>query len=148
MYTDGQQLFSDAQAFTTDAASTNLIDLGAAREIGQGEPMGIAILVDVAAKTSDANETYEFQLETDSAEAFNVAIVDVITQSIAKADLVAGSLHVLPISPANALLFKRFIRIYFNGGGTNPAITATIWLTPLNMVAGRAKVYPDGITIS
>ena len=147
MMTDAQLLFSDAQAITVDAASTNVIDLGAVRQIGQGEPMGIAILVDVAADFTTGDETYEFELQTDDSEAFGSA-ADVHQQLITAARLTAGSLHVIPLSPSILPLLERYIRLRYDVSGTTPTITVTAWLTPLNMVAGRATIYADGFNIS
>ena len=44
MYTDAQNLFSDAQALTVTADSTNVIDLGVDRNVGQGEPLAVVIV--------------------------------------------------------------------------------------------------------
>ena len=49
MRIDAQNLYSDAQAITADAASTNSIDHGSDRNIGLGEPLSVVIIVDVAA---------------------------------------------------------------------------------------------------
>jgi len=57
MYIDAQGLFSDAQALTATAASTNIVDLGSDRNIGVGEEMVVAIFLDVAADDGDADET-------------------------------------------------------------------------------------------
>ena len=43
MILDAQNQFSSAQALTATADSTNVIDLGVAREIGVGEPMCVLI---------------------------------------------------------------------------------------------------------
>jgi hypothetical protein len=147
MMTDAQNLFADALAITATGLATNVIDLGAVREIGQGEPMGVAILVDVAADAGNGDETYAFGIETDDNAALSSPTVSA-TRTIARADLTAGSLHVIPISPAEAIAFQRYLGVRATLGGTTPSITYTAWLTPLNMVAGRAKVYPDGFTIS
>ena len=39
MIIDSQQAFADGQVLTSTAVSTNIIDLGVARNIGAGEPM-------------------------------------------------------------------------------------------------------------
>ena len=44
MYIDRQNLFSQDQAVTTSAASTDYIDLGVARDIGNGERPEILVL--------------------------------------------------------------------------------------------------------
>ena len=147
MMTDAQLLFSDAQAITADAASTNLIDLGAVRQIGQGEPMGIAILVDVAADSTTGDETYEFELQTDDNAAFSSA-TEVLAQAITAARLTAGSLHVIPLSPSILPLLERYIRLNYDVGGTTPTITVTAWLSPLSALAGRSPIYADGFNIS
>ena len=57
--------FSDAQALTATADSTTVVDLSVDRDIGKGEAMALVINVVVAADVADADETYEFQLESD-----------------------------------------------------------------------------------
>lgn len=148
MFTDAQHLLSDAQAVTADAGSTNVIDLSAVREIGQGEPMGVAIRVDVAADGTTTDETYAFKLQTDDAAAFGSATDLTPSLAIGYATLVAGYLFVIPLSNVNTAAMERYLRLYYDVGGTTPTITCTAWLTPLNMVAGRAKIYADAITIS
>lgn len=144
MYVDAQLLFSDAQAVTADAASTNLVDLGVARNLFDGEPMAVVLQIDVAADGTTTDETYEFQIETDDNASFSSA-TDLIAHSIGYASLTVNSLHVLPI-PVGAAV-ERYIRVYYNVGGTSPSVTVTAFLMPLSMVAKR-KIYPDGITIS
>jgi len=46
MIIDYNLQFSDAQALTVDAASTNVIDLGSDRDIGPGTDMKIAVTLD------------------------------------------------------------------------------------------------------
>lgn len=147
MFTDAQLLLSDAQALTIDARSTNVINLSAIREIAQGKPVGIAILVNVAAIHDDGDETYEFQVHTDDNAAFTSATT-LSTTAILYSVLTAGALIVIPLSPAAIAAEEQYLSLYFNGGGTTPTITITAWVTPLDAVAGRAKVYADGITIS
>lgn len=144
MYIDSQLLFSDAQAVSADAGSTNVIDLGAAANVFAGEPMAVVIVVDVAADGTTTDETYEFQIETDDNAAFSSA-TDVLLHSIGYASLTAGSKHILPI-PAGATL-ERYIRLYYNVGGTSPSVTVTAFLQPLSMV-DNYKAYADNITIS
>lgn len=147
MFTDAQHLFSDAQALSATAVGTNVVDLGAIREIGQGEPMAVAFLVDVAADFTTGNETYQFDLETDDNAAQSSAAV-VGSRTILATDLTAGSIHVIPLSPAHAKAMERYLGVRYTLAGTTPSVTITAWLTPLNMVAGRAKVYADGFNIS
>lgn len=144
MLLDSQLLFSDAQAITADAASTNIVDLGIARNIFDGEPMAVVLTVDVAADGTTTDETYEFQIETDDNASFSSA-TDLLVHSIGYASLTAGSQHILPI-PVGAAV-EQYMRVYYNVGGTSPSVTVTAFLMPLAMVSKR-KVYADAITIS
>ena len=144
MILDSQLLFSDAQAITADAASTNIVDLGIARNIFDGEPMAVVLTVDVAADGTTTDETYEFQIETDDNASFSSA-TDLLVHSIGYASLTAGSQHILPI-PVGAAV-EQYMRVYYNVGGTSPSVTVTAFLMPLSMVSKR-KVYADAITIS
>lgn len=147
MYLDALLLLSDAQAFSSDAASTNTIDLGNVtpkRNIGDGEPLAMCIGVDVAADFTTADETYEFQF-IQSVNADLSSPTNLISRTIAASLLTAGTLHVIPI-PAGAVT-ARYIGAFFNGGGTTPTITATIWIAPLSMIQ-RFQVYAKGYTVS
>jgi len=144
MFIDAQHRFSDAQAVTADAGSTNIIDLGVARNLFDGEPMAVMLTVDVAADGTTTDETYEFQIETDDNAGFSSA-TDLIAHSIGYAALTLGSKHILPI-PVGAAV-ERYLRVYYNVGGTSPSITVTADLLPLSMI-DKYKAYADNITIS
>ena len=144
MFIDSQLLFSDAQAVTADAGSTNIVDLGIARNLFDGEPMAVVLSVDVAADGTTTDETYEFQIETDGDVAFG-SPTDLLAHSIGYAALTAGSTHVLPIPVGVSV--ERYLRVYYNVGGTSPSVTVTAFLQPLSMVP-KLKSYADNITIS
>lgn len=144
MLVDAQLLFSDAQAITADAASTNLVDLGVARNLFDGEPMAVVLTIDVAADGTTTDETYEFQIETDDNASFSSA-TDLLVHSITYGALLINTVHVLPI-PVGAAV-ERYLRVYYNVGGTTPTLTVTAFLAPLSSVDKR-KVYADNITIS
>lgn len=144
MYLDAQQLLSDAQALTATAASTNIIDLGSDRNLGVGEPMCVVINVDVAADFTSANETYQFDVETDDNASFSSATV-IGRRIIAASLLTAGSRHVIGL-PAD-FSAERYLRVNYTLGGTTPTITVTTHLQPQNMVQAES-VYADNITIS
>lgn len=144
MYIDSQLLFSDAQAVSADAGSTNVVDLGVARNLFDGEPMAVVIQVDVAADVANTDETYAFQIETDDNAAFSSA-TDLLVHSIAGASLTAGSVHVLPVPVGVSV--ERYIRVFYDVGGTTPSVTVTAFLQPLSMVQ-KYKSYADNITIS
>ena len=70
MMLDAQNLFSDAQAVTAAAGSTNTIDLGIARDIGTGYPLFVALNVDVAMTDGSSDSTVTVTLEGDSTTTF------------------------------------------------------------------------------
>ena len=142
MYTDAQNLFSDAQALTGTAVSTNVIDLGSDRNVGQGEPLAVVLVTDVSADFASANETYQIDLETDDNVGFSSAVV--ISRRIpAAAILLAGSKLVMPIPHDN----ERYLRLNYTLGGTTPSWTVTAFVVPMSMIQADEK-YPDAITIS
>ena len=147
MILDAQTLLWDAAALSTDAASTNTYDTGAAgNDISVGEPLCAVVSVDVAAAVA-GTETYELQV-IQSASA-NLGTPDILvscffTTARATTLLAAGKLFVVPIPPGS--ITKRSIGMYFNGENS-AGITVTAWIAPLSMVP-REKVYADAITIS
>jgi hypothetical protein len=144
MFVDALGLLSDAQALTTDTVSTNTIDLGNVtpkNDIGDGEPMCLAIAVDVAAT---GGGVYEFHL-CQSANANLTSDDELVTRVIAEADLSAGSVHYLPIPPG--AITKRYIGLKFDNVSGTTGVTVTAFLQPMSMIQ-RSKVYADGITIS
>lgn len=144
MFIDAQLLFSDAQAVTADATSTNVVDLGIGRNLFDGEPMAVVITVDVAADGTTTDETYEFEVHTDDNAALSSS-TQLIAQAIGYASLTAGSTHVIPVPVGVAL--ERYLGVKYDVGGTTPSITVTAFLQPLSMVQ-KYKSYADGFTIS
>ena len=146
MIIDGQNLFSDAQALTASAASTNLIDLISANKLGTGEPMAVVITVDVAADGTTTNETYAFKLETDDNAAFSSAtLVAGTSLTVTYGNLTAGSQHVIVIPPGASV--EQYLRLYATLGGTTPSVTITATLVPMKSIA-NLDLYPDNVTIS
>jgi len=139
MNTDKQVALSEAQALTATAISTNVIDLSVTgRGFGAGEPLCIAIHVNVAADFGAADETYSFGIETDDDVAFGSATV-LATRAILASALTAGSKHVLPFSPT--WTFERYLALRSTLGGTTPLLTMSAWVMPLAAVESW-KSYP------
>tara|TARA_X000001316_G_C922083_1_gene36887 strand:+ start:2928 stop:3359 length:432 start_codon:yes stop_codon:yes gene_type:complete len=125
MIFDAQSLFSDAQAITADAASTNVLDLGAAgtpkhakaaitQDVGRGRdvPIRIQVVEDFNTLTS-----LDIAIEVDNDEAFGSATV-VSTVTVLLADLVAG--YVAPTVYLPRGVNERYVRLNYNVNGTNP----------------------------
>ncbi len=136
MLIDSRLEFSDGQALTASAASTNIVDLGQDRDIGPGRTLYLVLSVDVAADYGNADETYAVALQTDSAAAFSSATT-LVSRTIAAAELAAGSQHVIPVTLTN----ERYLRVYYTLGGTSPSVTVNAWLTDQEPQTWRA--LPD-----
>lgn len=143
MYIDSQLLFSDAQAVTSTAASTNSVNFGFDGNIGIGEPMAVVVVVDVALDAADGNETYVISLEADDNDAFSSAAT-IASYTATRGDA-AGTKYVLHV-PADTSA-EKYLRVKYTHGGTSPTGTYTAFLIPLSMVQNNV-VYPDGFTIS
>lgn len=131
MVPDALLQFSAAQALVATAVSTNVIDLLLDRDIGKGEPLGVLIVVTVAADVASGDETYQFDVQTDTTAAFGAPVV-IASRAIARASLVAGSRWVIPIPPDTGP--GRALRINYVLGGTTPSITVSAFLMPLSMI--------------
>lgn len=109
MLLDSQLLFSDSQSVLTTAASTNVIDLGVARQIGKGEPLDILCRVDKAYTSSSNTLTVTLETADDSDFSTNKT-------TIASSPATATSLLVLGYNIPIALPLsgvRRYIRLYY-----------------------------------
>lgn len=146
MFIDALGVVSDAQAFTGAAVSTSSIDLGDVtpkRAIGDGEPMGFAFGVDVAASATTVK--LEVIMATDAALTAGIIVLNEATRLAA--DLPAGGLLFLGIPQAPAAGFLRYIGIRATPSGGAATVTLTAWLTAQSMLE-RIKHYAKGYTIS
>ena len=155
MILDGQLQFSDSQALTATALSTNIIDLSADRAIGTGEPMCIVFNVEVAADQTTGDEDYTFAVEVASDAGITTARQELgrrifesgtPTAPAQNADLlVAGYRFVLPIPPTGLAESERYIAVRYTLAGTTPTITVSAYLQPQSMIQAEgvfAKNYP------
>jgi len=142
MILDSLLKFSDAQALTATADSTNVIDLSNDRDIGIGEPMAVVITVGVAADFTTTDETYQFQLETDDNAAMTSSTV-IGDVTVAAANLTAGDKVVIPLGHSN----ERYLQVLYTLGGTTPSVTVDAFLQPLSMIDGTVT-YASGYSIT
>lgn len=145
-FLDNQLLLSDAQALTASAASTNIIDLSASRNIGAGEPMAVALTIDVAADHTTGDETYSVAVEVDDDSSFGSATT--IATYTLSASTVKGDVHVIgvPVTPTNA--DNRYLRLSYTLAGTTPSVTVTAFLTAQSLAPQTFVAFADGYTIS
>jgi hypothetical protein len=114
MILDEQTLFSDQQAITASAASSNVIDLGVAKDLGPGVPIPILIQV-----TEDFNNLTNLAvaLEVDDADTFGSPKI-VQTTTVLLADLVAGKQ--IPPMYVPQDVDERYARLNYTVTGTAP----------------------------
>lgn len=116
MLIDSQHVLSDAQAITGDAASTNVIDLGAANA-GEGNRLGVRVQVDT---TFDNLTSLDIVLQTDADSALG-SPKTWWERNVLAADLVAGKVFDIGVVPEGS---ERYLRLYYDVNGTNPAAGA------------------------
>ena len=143
MYIDSQLKFSDAQALTATAVSTNIVDLSVDRKIGIGEEMAVAVFIGVAADYTTGDETYQFQIQTSVDEAFTSPVTVISSASIEGDQLGAGATVVLPLGHANL----QYLRINNVLAGTTPTVTIDSVLMPYCDITGTVD-YASGYTIT
>ncbi len=148
MIIDQRNEFADATALNTGAAGTyligNVIDLvKTGLDLGQGQPLYLAITVDTAA-TSGGAATATFKLASDAQAAIatdGTATIHFSTDPIPLTSLGAGKRLVVVALPQGS--YERYLGILqttgtaaFTGGAINAFLTAdpTGW-----------QAYPDGI---
>ncbi len=137
MLMDAELLFSDEQAVTTTAASTNIVDLLAAnRDIGKGEDLELIVSVDEAVTASGA-ATVVFALQTDDNSGFSSATDLFATAAIGKATLVAGYVPVKIKLPRG---IERFLRVNYTVA-TGP-LTAGKFTAAIVRNVDDQQIYP------
>lgn len=144
MYVDAQNLFSDAQAVTAAAASTNLIDLGATRrEIGTGQDVYCVVSCDIAMTDGSSDSTLAVVLQSDDASTFGSA-TDRQTIGTFPATSAAGTRFIVKVQPE--ILTERYIRLYYTPASGN--LSTGSFTAFLTTDADTFRAYPDGFTIS
>jgi hypothetical protein len=135
MYIDAQLLFSDAQAVTAAAGSSNVIDTGplfsgiTGRNLGVGARAYIWLTVDTTFTDSGSDSTLAVSLETDDNAAFSSA-TSLGTLTTLAALTASGTSMFFPLPVASAAApYERYIRLKYtpaNGDLSAGAISAGI----------------------
>lgn len=134
MRIDENLKYCENQPITAAAASTNYVNLGAAREIGAGEPLMAVVLVTEAFNNA-TDLTIALQQATDSAFTTPKTIESV---KPALADLTLGAIFRLPIPPGVGLQYQR---LYFTPSGTAPSTgKLTAFVVPQSEAPRNAAV--------
>jgi hypothetical protein len=145
MILDKLLLMSNAQAITASANSTDVIDLGVASDIGNGEDIEILCVVGTAFTAAGA-ATLQVALQgsTDNSTFTDM----VVTRAIGKADLVAGAeackFRIPPVAAGqNPPRYLRMSYTVATGPMTAGTITAGVVQERQNN-----RAYAPGISIS
>lgn len=126
-----QQLFSDSQALTQTAASTNIIDLGATgtvvggaaalvRDIGKGKPIPIFVRHEV--DSGGTSPTLAIAVQIDTVENFASATTVLTTETFSGAS--AGDEHYIEVNLPEGIN-ERYLRLNYTLGGTSPTFTVS-----------------------
>lgn len=146
MIKDKQLYFSEEQAITATAASTNYMDMAQAVDLGQGAKLVVIAEVTEAFTDGSSNSTVSVTVETDDNSSFSSATEVASLGTFAALSAVGDTL-------AAALLpggVERYIRLKYtvaNGDLSTGKITAQI--TPFEYQGLIVPaVYADAVTIS
>jgi hypothetical protein len=146
MLIDAQNLFSDAQAVTAAAISTNIIDQGVSggRDIGTGEPLYIVSVCDVAMTDGSSDSTLTVSLYGDSTSTITPDASD--TLFTFPATSAAGTTYIARLDPGMAALQYQYIAVYYTPNSGN--LTTGSFTTFLTTDIQKYKSYAKGYTIS
>lgn len=147
---DRQNMFSDAQNIigAIVATSTDTIDLSplysgpggsnVARDLGVGQDVFLQVTVTGVAGTSP---TATIQIETADNEAFSVNLSTLATYGPVAMPSSGGQILIVPIPFGD---YRKFLRLKYTLGGTNPAGT---FKAALVKGVTAVKIYSDAVVI-
>lgn len=146
MIMDQQLVFSDGQAITATANSTNVIDGSVIRNLGVGGDLYVVMIVTVAFTDASSDSTVTPSLVTDDNAALS-SVATVRTYDVFAALTAAGTVRVYQLDPrTKAGLYERYIALAYtvaNGNLTTGSITAF-----LSLSAQLDRNYASGFSIS
>ncbi len=149
MILDEAAKFSDAQTVTTNTdtglVSEHTIDLGDARDIGNGKPLYVRVNVETAFTSAGSNETLEVYLITDGDSALGSATTLQLLGTL-PAVAAIGTKMIGVIAPGHT--YERYIGLMYKTGGDGTALTAGVVSAYLVESPDLYVSHADAITIS
>ena len=147
--TDALLQLSSAQAVTATAVSTNVIDLGVARDLGHGSDLYANFSVNTSV-TSGGSYTVTFQVVTDDNSSMSSPTVISQSAAVPQADLTAGRAIISIAIPPSALTAnpkgERYLAAQYTCSG---ALTAGAFSCVISdQKLGMAPSYPSGFTVA
>jgi hypothetical protein len=131
------------QAITADAVSTDTIDLGTARDIGEGSDLFMVFTV----VTAFDNLT-SLDLEVVTSANANLSSHTVLAETnVLLAGLTAGKQYVVALPPQIASLGQRYLGARYDVNGTNPTTGSILAEIVHNIQDGR-KFYASGFSVT
>lgn len=143
MITDKFLRVSDAQAITTTAVSTDKIDLGTARDIGEGEDLYMVFTVGTA-MAGGTSINFQATVADDAALSTNATTIG-MSGVILTAALTAGAQFAVRLNPQIASLGRRYLGATYTAVGTFTAGTVTADIVT-DIQDGR-KSYASGFSV-
>jgi hypothetical protein len=131
------------QAITADAVSTDTIDLGTARDIGEGSDLFMVFTV----VTAFDNLT-SLDLEVVTSANANLSSHTVLAETnVLLAGLTAGKQYVVALPPQIASLGQRYLGARYDVNGTAPTTGSILAEIVHNIQDGR-KFYASGFSVT
>ncbi len=138
---DKNEQFSDSQALTATADSTNYRDNTIDRDMGPGEPL--AAIVYVESVLGGTTPTLSVSIETDDNASFTSGTVIATSQVYSAAQVGSGIEIVVAVPQTN----ERYMQLIYTMTGTSPTATVSAYLQPLSSAESQSY-YPNNYTIS
>lgn len=144
MILDAMLRFSNAQALTATARSTNTLDLGVSRKLFSGVSFSALIIPTVSADFTTTDETYVINVRTSDDATFATGVTTLETKTVTAAQLAAGQRVLVSINVDSQA--KRYLELQYVLGGTTPSVTVSAFLVPRDYV-DQYTAYASSILI-
>lgn len=145
MISDALLRVSDSQTVTTTGLSDHSIDLGANRDVGEGE--GVNFVFSIITGFTGTVSTVTFDIITSASASLSSPTVVSSSGAVPVASLATGSSVVVGIGPQLASLGKRYLGVRYTLDNTATAGKVTADVTLNFHGASGAKSYPIGNTV-